>query len=109
MALSIFLSTLEGYHVEIRHRRVITFDEALAMQDDEKKEGNAVSHDHRVCDRVESEGFYYSPKIPGIPDKASKVAKTEGNKRNQEVALFSAEEGRVVTHYYPMVRSWTAR
>ena len=84
--------------MEIRHRRVITFDEALAMQDDEKKEGNAVSHDHRDCDRVESEGVWYIPKIPLAPDKASKVAKTEGDKRNQEVALFSAEEGRVVTH-----------
>lgn len=76
----------------------VTLDEALAMQENEKEQSCAISHHYTGIDYQFSKGFRFSPKLPLIPDKASKVAEVEDNKGDQDVALLSFEESRVFAH-----------
>ena len=68
------------------------------MQEDEKEKSHAVGHYHGDFDHDVSKGSFRSPKVPLIPNKASKVAKVEGDERNQEVALLFVEEIGGVAH-----------
>ena len=76
----------------------VTPDEALSVKENKKEESDAISHHYRDIDHRLSKNVRFSPKLPLVPDKVSKVAEVEDYKSNQDVAFLLVKECGIVAH-----------